>query len=245
MPHLFLPLQDTQANKGLSCSPPGSVVRVHSGKMRNVFFPRGMAEYVSVAQLADLGLSKWQVTPRSLEYRPQREGAKAAALKEQRRALQQQREEQRAAEERGYWGRAQTAARLRDGIDAVSRRLLEDNLPKVLTFYAKPIADAEGVEQGEGDRTVAIFGSIAPANVAAKIAEELAGASDAEARMVSVTPDQIRIQGLEQEGAAADRVKHLGSWPATITLSPDSEPIDITLRVLPTLSGRTTSDEGH
>lgn len=116
--------------------------------------------------------------------------------------------------------------------------LLNILIPETLTFYRKPIPattsssaapSADGTAGAGTDTPLAIFGSVSIMDVINHIKGLLA--LDQEGSRVALEPANIQIRGLEQD---SDRIKTLGRYEVYISVDSSKEPVVKVIEVLPT-----------
>ncbi|KAL1910390.1 hypothetical protein Sste5344_003639 [Sporothrix stenoceras] len=176
-----------------------TILRVDRGRMRNFWYPRGMAEYMTAARIAELGPA-----------------AKIADLISFR-------DSSFVAEEDGVAGeeKIDTEAPVRHtitlkSVSSVSAAAhIETIIPASIIFYRKPISS----------ETSAIFGSVSADDVANMVREVLLASQDEEAMLVRVEPRDVHFivpesQKTEEGDSAStvDRIKALGRWEVDIVV---------------------------
>ncbi|OAA53786.1 Ribosomal protein L9 [Niveomyces insectorum RCEF 264] len=172
-----------------------TIIRSERGRMRNLWYPRGMAEYMTTARFEALGLSPAEaVTKRDpwfgLGGNPVDDEVDEASTR--------------------------PAVTLRTINAPRAAALLDTLLPPIFAFYRKPITSS-------ADNT-AIFGSVSADDVVATVRAVLhaaaARADNKDAALVRVEPRDVRFvvpADAESSGnVAADRVKALGRWEVEI-----------------------------
>lgn len=187
----------------------GSLVAVSPGTMRNSFFPKGLAAYLSAAEQRTLGDS---VGERDYTY-----GLKAAQLaaKEETRSK--------------ILDSAIYSAPAGMGVSPVrALELLRKFVPPVIEYFRVPVQTAVG--EGTGMGGAEVVGPVTTREIAETIRNKLLdGASaqgDAQAAKVMVGPRDIHIKGgvdalgrtAEEAGDAVDRINKLGSFSVVITV---------------------------
>jgi len=85
---------------------------------------------------------------------------------------------------------------------------------------------------GQDASTLGIYGSVSTLDIVNHIKEFLV--ADAEASLIALGPENIRIMGLEENG---HRLKTLGRWEVEISVgTSDTEPVRKMVEILPPLS---------
>ncbi|KAB5580771.1 hypothetical protein GE09DRAFT_1213209 [Coniochaeta sp. 2T2.1] len=228
-----------------------AIFRVDRGRMRNLWYPKNKAEYMTVQRFAELGLSrKSDVGEREHDFRAHE------------RAGQEVEEEAEAAPA------AMTAAE--EAVSAYTLAperiyaLLATLVVPTITFHRKPIPAAVAPEpetpapkrspllaqhvhdlppslekKKKDSKTAAepqaIFGSVSTTDILLAIKSDLA--LDPEASRIPLDARSIRFVGMEDEDA--DRVKTLGEWEVEIAVPgasrfvPEVQFVRRTVQVLP------------
>ncbi|KAI0172240.1 hypothetical protein GGR52DRAFT_460313 [Hypoxylon sp. FL1284] len=229
-----------------------AIIRVKPGRMRNRWFPKSQAEYMTRQRFTELGL-----TPAAIGVRDRTFGMK----------LQLEDTDARG-------GRARRTVFAEDGPPGTmkskkdsltlppeeSLNLLELLLPPTLTFKRKPIAvpppaapatpppppqpstprspalaanAATSIPESDPEPApapaapskpahVAIFGSVSVGDVLAAIRERLLEANPSQGGRVALEADGVAIRGLDP---GEDRVKRLGTFEVLISAGRDLEPV--------------------
>ncbi|ETS86916.1 hypothetical protein PFICI_00744 [Pestalotiopsis fici W106-1] len=219
-----------------------SIIRVKPGRMRNQWHHKGLAEYMTKKRFTELGLTEAAIGVRDRTF-----GTKL--LDEEDGDSQKI-----VTNEPVKTKKKETIVMTADE----SRALLQDLLPKVLVFARKPIAapepakdpepvvsrnfalaanaqvstqtaaEAAAVPEQPQQDTKAIFGSVAPTDVVARIREALL--ADSNGSRVSFEAEAVSILGLE---AGEDRIKRLGVYEVEIVTGKGLEPVRRTVEVVP------------
>ncbi|KAH8905566.1 hypothetical protein BR93DRAFT_980182 [Coniochaeta sp. PMI_546] len=201
-----------------------AIFRVDRGRMRNLWYPKNKAEYMTAQRFAELGLSrKDDVGEREHDFRAHEKAGDAAAEEEPAPAPKKT-----AAEEAVS---AYTLAPER------IHALLSTLIVPTLTFHRKPIpappTEPEAPVQKRSPllaqhvhdlppaqtkkqsppEAQAIFGSVSTTDILLAVKSDLA--LDPEASRIPLDARSIRFVGLEED---ADRVKSLGSWEVEISI---------------------------
>ncbi|KAI0011649.1 hypothetical protein F4779DRAFT_193479 [Xylariaceae sp. FL0662B] len=216
-----------------------AIIRVKRGKMRNAWFPKGQAEYMTRQRFKELGLTEAAIGVRDRSF-----GSKVV--------LEEEDDKNEAPVELPKAQRKKEVLTLPPE-ETIS--LLKTLLPATLTFARKPIStpapapapepaiprspslamnaatststptpDPSAAESGP----VAIFGSVSTTDILAAIKERL-HADSAQSDRIGLTAESIEILGLE---AGEDRIKHLGTFEVLISASKELEPVRQTIEVV-------------
>ncbi|KAL2067317.1 hypothetical protein VTL71DRAFT_1741 [Oculimacula yallundae] len=220
----------------------GAVIPVTSGVMRNIWYPKKMAEYLTLSKIQELGVKKDSITERDSTF--QSRAVRKLEKKLEKEKLEEPEEEPlaRMAELKPVEPIAQFELDLLSPEQATS--ILENLLPASLDFYRSPIAlpptqrlspsipassaisaaaasaaAAEASRSGAGKSTRrGIYGSVSTSDIAANLKAILA--EDEEGVRVVLSHEDISFV---EETEDKDRVKHLGIFDIEIRLegSPD------------------------
>ncbi|KAK4459344.1 alcohol acetyltransferase-domain-containing protein [Cladorrhinum samala] len=195
-----------------------AIFRVERGRMRNEWFPKKKAEYMTAARFKELGMSrKADVGERDPSF--------GAIL-----ATEDFGSEPAVVVPEAKSSLATSAEK--------AHTLLSILIPETLTFYRKPIPAttssnaapaAEGTAGAGTDTPLAIFGSVSIVDVINHIKGLLA--LDQEGSRVALEPANIQIRGLEQD---SDRIKTLGRYEVYISVDSTKEPVVKVIEVLAT-----------
>ncbi|KAI9887334.1 MAG: hypothetical protein M1823_000850 [Watsoniomyces obsoletus] len=204
----------------------GAIVPVAAGRMRNDWFPRRVAEYVTKVQLRELNMKEASfdrdVTFGMVQEIPETEEEEPMEVPLE--LLSPER----------------------------TTELLSQHVPPFMDFYRTPILHA-AMPSGELSSTsqstaqpferAAIYGSVSTADIANSIKALLA--NDKEGSRVVLTPENLRFVDVgdnadasETDGTMAevDRVKRLGSFNIRIQVHEDRDSIHRLIRVHPQAS---------
>lgn len=224
----------------------GSIVPISMGRMRNEWFPRGVAEYVTQPELRTLKLSNTTVE-RDVEY-----GVTDIAA-ELSKAKAEQENDEYADLRSGFTVRK--AAEVEKVTPERSIQLLDIFVPKTLDFYRQPIAEEpkapepEPVEDAFGRGAAAelfaarqkrdeklkakeptgIYGSVSTQDVLAAV--RAAMENNDESARVLVTEADIKFVNAGTEVEEAGRVKHVGSFSVEIMIKGAEAGLRRTVRV--------------
>ncbi|KAK3394622.1 hypothetical protein B0H63DRAFT_461458 [Podospora didyma] len=209
-----------------------AIFRVERGRMRNEWFPRKKAEYMTAARFQELGISKADIGERDRSFvifKPVAEEPAAAPKPVQPTANK---------------GLSQLAPEK-------ALVLLSSLVPETLSFYRKPIqapvpapaAPPETImsplisSSSKQNQTaieskqapLEIYGSVSATDIVTHIKEMLV--ADAEASRILLEPGNITFLGLEE---GADRIKMLGRWEVEISTGGTGlEPVRKRIEILP------------
>ncbi|KAI2783385.1 hypothetical protein F4815DRAFT_349126 [Daldinia loculata] len=222
-----------------------AIIRVKPGRMRNYWFPKAQAEYMTPRRFKELGLTEAAIGVRDRSF-----GTKLLVESEDVPAEE---------------GPKETRKSKKDTLTLPPKEtltLLESLLPPTLTFARKPIhtvpaplssehkptpiprspslaanaaastnfaAEDSTPSSADEAASVAIFGSVSINDILALIRERLLEADPAQGGRVALEADNVQIQGLEGE----DRIKHLGTFEVLIYAGKDLEPLVRNVEVVP------------
>jgi len=223
----------------------GSIVPISMGRMRNQWFPRGVAEYVTQPEIRTLKLSNTTIE-RDVEYGVTdiaAEISKASAIPE----------DEYADLRSGFTVRK--AAEVEKVTPERSVQLLDIFVPKTLDFYRQPIPEepkapeAEPVEDAFGRGAAAelfaarqkrdekikakepagIYGSVSTQDILAAV--RAAMENNDESARVLITEADIKFVNAGNEVEEAGRVKHVGSFSVEIMIKGAEAGLRRTVRV--------------
>ncbi|KAI1494387.1 hypothetical protein F5X96DRAFT_617696 [Biscogniauxia mediterranea] len=112
-----------------------AIIRVKPGRMRNIWFPKSAAEYMTSKRFAELGLTEAAIGVRDRSFGSKFMLEEAARAKERAQALKEEEEDMAEASE--------LKAKKKEVLTLPpeeTQALLEDLLPETLVFKRKPIA---------------------------------------------------------------------------------------------------------
>ncbi|RYP68201.1 hypothetical protein DL771_006801 [Monosporascus sp. 5C6A] len=213
-----------------------AIIRVKPGRMRNFWFPKGLAEYMTRNRFKELGLTESAIGVRDRTFgtrlvldKDKDKGGKKVLVEEE------------------------PVSRKKKGVLTLppeeTQSLLTTLLPPTLTFARKPIATpapeaapepvvprspslaptaAASQTAGVGAETPAIFGSVSTNDILHVVKEALA--VDSQGSRVALEAESVVILGLE---AGEDRIKRLGTFEVEISPGKDLEPVRRTVEVIP------------
>ncbi|KAJ9668031.1 hypothetical protein H2201_001837 [Coniosporium apollinis] len=205
----------------------GALVPVTAGQMRNMWFPRGIADYVTAPQLKELQARNVAV---------ERDFLFGVELTKKKKAEAAEEEAQEAS-------RQSVRAEVELLSPQRSTELLATLLPPTLEFYRTPITPdtppsttASASPPLASTASANIYGSVSTADIAHAI-RAILGTNEEAARVV-VTDGDIRFVSASVgpgliEGEAMYRVKQLGEYEVEISVKGTSEGLRRTVRVLP------------
>ncbi|KAI0111684.1 hypothetical protein F4814DRAFT_450358 [Daldinia grandis] len=223
-----------------------AIIRVKPGRMRNYWFPKAQAEYMTRQRFKELGLTEAAIGVRDRSF-----GTRLLIESEGVPAEEGPKETKKSKKDTLTLPPEETLA------------LLEALLPPVLTFARKPIpavvpappsneykppptprspslapnaatSTNPAVEDitppsTEEAASLAIFGSVSVNDILAFIRERLLEADPAQGGRVALEAESVQIQGL----GAEDRIKHLGTFEVVIIAGKDLKPLARKVEVVP------------
>ncbi|KAI1417071.1 hypothetical protein F5Y13DRAFT_103901 [Hypoxylon sp. FL1857] len=226
-----------------------AIIRVKPGRMRNYWFPKAQAEYMTRQRFKELGLTEAAIGVRDRTF-----GIKLV--------LEDEGDKKLLAEE----GPPGTHKSKKDSLTLPPEEtlsLLQTLLPPTLTFARKPnpavstppseskpppvprspslAANAATSRDSSSAATtatdsspaepapMAIFGSVSTNDILAVIREKLLEVDPSQGGRIALEAEGIEIQGLEE---GEDRIKRLGTFEVLISASKDLEPVRREIKVV-------------
>ncbi|KAI1209384.1 uncharacterized protein F4807DRAFT_460599 [Annulohypoxylon truncatum] len=234
-----------------------TIIRVTAGRMRNEWFPKGQAEYMTKQRFQELQLTEAAVGVRDRTFgfrslADESEDADQAASKKTKKVGERKSSAKAKAKETLVLTPEQ------------SLTLLKTHIPSTLTFTRRPILqpvaplsseiaepapirspslarhaatsiqhaavpEAEPEPEPSKPAPVAIFGSVSASDILAVIKERLLESDPAMGGRVALEADGIAIAGLEK---GEDRIKHLGTFEVSVSVSAGQKPIQLKVEVV-------------
>ncbi|KAL1838389.1 hypothetical protein VTJ49DRAFT_2701 [Mycothermus thermophilus] len=206
-----------------------SIFRTERGRMRNEWYPKKQAEYMTAARFRELGLTRNDIGERDPTF-----------------GLVDVAEIEQDPEEFEEIARPKIIA-ITPG---KTQTILTTLVPETLTFHRKPIPAppaptrpavspliASGSTIADTERKqaapLAIYGSVSADDIISYIKELLV--SDVEGSRIVLEPEQIRFLGLSED---ADRIKELGRFEIEISTGGTGlEPVRKVVEILPSTEG--------
>ncbi|KAI0152081.1 hypothetical protein F4776DRAFT_600071 [Hypoxylon sp. NC0597] len=219
-----------------------AIIRVKPGRMRNYWFPKAQAEYMTRQRFKELGLTEAAIGVRDRTF-----GTKLV--------IEEADDGKKLLVEDGPPGTMKSKKDTLTLPPEETLSLLQTILPSTLTFVRKPIpavaapasprspslaanaaastessssATAPADSTSAGPAPVAIFGSVSTNDILGVIREKLLEADPSRGGRIALEAEGIEIQGLEGE----DRIKHLGTFEVLISASKDLEPVRREIKVV-------------
>ncbi|CZS90536.1 hypothetical protein WAI453_004130 [Rhynchosporium graminicola] len=231
----------------------GAVIPVTSGVMRNIWYPKQMAEYLTLAKVQELGVKKDTIAERDSTFQ----------TNAMRKLEKKQEREKQDAPDEGLLPRV-VEAKPMEPMEPMAQfeldlltpgqatSILDCLLPETLDFYRSPIAlptpkrmspsipatstispaaaaaaEAEAKRSGGGkpDRR-GIYGSVSTSDIAANLKDILA--EDVEGERVVLSHEDISFV---EETEDKDRVKHLGVFDIEIKLEGAPDVVRRSIRI--------------
>ncbi|KAI1268763.1 hypothetical protein F5Y18DRAFT_439370 [Xylariaceae sp. FL1019] len=212
-----------------------AIIRVKGGRMRNIWFPKGQAEYMTKKRFEELGLTEAAI------------GTRDRTFGQVHRVESQDRQTGHifAAKVEGEALKQQPKVSLALPADDVST-LLTSLLPEILTFeritgtvpdapapepkpepavvrspglaanaaMSKPEPVPESAEEQKPEPIIPIFGSVSKSDILSRIKEFLS--ADEQGSRAALEEHSISISGLDPAHDALDRIKRLGRFEILI-----------------------------
>ncbi|KAI1073908.1 hypothetical protein F5B20DRAFT_586803 [Whalleya microplaca] len=220
-----------------------AIIRVKPGRMRNYWFPKNQAEYMTRLRFKELGLSESAIGVRDRTF--------GARLKLGDGDKDKSKGKKKEAAEPEIRKKKEVLTLSPEDSLALLRTLL----PSTLTFTRKPISappppapaapavprspslaanaatstpSPDPEPAGGKPEPIAIFGSVSTGDILAAIKEQLQ-ADNAQGDRIGLEAEGIEIVGLEE---GEDRIKHLGSFEIRISTSKELETVRRTVEVV-------------
>ncbi|KAI1759564.1 hypothetical protein GGR53DRAFT_513189 [Hypoxylon sp. FL1150] len=221
-----------------------AIIRVKPGRMRNFWFPKSLAEYMTRQRFQELG-----VTAAAIGVRDRTFGMKLQ--------LEDDGDGTTVLAEDGPPGTRKSKKDMLTLPPEETLALLQTLLPPTLTFARKPIAAAPSTppprspslaanasasaslsepapaptttSSPEPAAPVAIFGSVSTGDVLAAVKERLLAADPSQGGRVALEAEGVAILGLD---AGEDRIKRLGVFEVLISAGRDLEPVRREVKVV-------------
>ncbi|KAI5925329.1 hypothetical protein F4810DRAFT_708714 [Camillea tinctor] len=221
-----------------------AIIRVKPGRMRNIWFPKSAAEYMTAKRFEELGLTEAAIGVRDRNFGSKLMLEEAARAKEREIALREERKRQEIDREmKMRESAAPIEAKVKKEVLTLlpdqAQILLESLLPSTLTFQRKVVpapAPAEPVPPpmprspslaahavtslGEPAPPAGppaeqpIFGSVSVNDILAHVRETLLAGDAQRGSRVHLEPTSLEIVGLAD---GEDRIKRLGTFEVLIS----------------------------
>ncbi|KAI0506238.1 hypothetical protein F5B22DRAFT_624753 [Xylaria bambusicola] len=194
-----------------------SIIRVKAGRMRNIWFPKGAAEYMTKQRFTELGLSEGAIGVRDRTF-----GKELVVEAE--------------TDKKKQTSSSSTSKSKRKEILALSpeeaQTLLSTLLPEVLVFPRIPVSTtpaepaiprspslaanaAISTSDAAAAEVTPIFGSVSRGDILAVIKENLV--ADPNGGRVALEDESLEIIGLDPEYDGDNRIKRLGTFQVRIS----------------------------
>ncbi|KAI1816469.1 hypothetical protein GGS20DRAFT_537703 [Poronia punctata] len=217
-----------------------AIIRVKRGRMRNIWFPKGKAEYMTRQRFTDMGLTEAAIGVRDRSFgvvniEPEDTKAKLPMEEEQPKSLTLEPELARAL-----------IISLVPEVLVFTRSVVvkpSQPAPKVSPSLAPNAATSSSSEQKEAptpEPVKAIFGSVTVDDILRVIKEKLL--TDRKGAYVSIDASSITMLGLDRNIDGENRIKRLGTFE--ILISPgtvDGKPLPPVSRVVQVVAGKDKS----
>ncbi|KAK3397684.1 hypothetical protein B0T20DRAFT_226896 [Sordaria brevicollis] len=219
-----------------------AIFRTERGRMRNEWFPKNKAEYMTPARFQELGLTRDAIGEVDRSF------VVLSALEAVIRSEPEEPEEPQ-MEEDPVPEVPVSKVKVPDVTPETAHSLLSQLIPNTLTFYRKPVPAPEPKTTKEprvspliqGTRHVPapttttpsnkIFSSVSSTDIYNQIKALIA--DHEEASRINLAPSSVKILGL---GNDTDRIKYLGRWDIEIAVArakSDVEPVRKSVEILP------------
>ncbi|KAI1137830.1 hypothetical protein F5Y05DRAFT_413778 [Hypoxylon sp. FL0543] len=218
-----------------------AIIRVKPGRMRNYWFPKAHAEYMTRQRFKELGLTEAAIGVRDRTF-----GSKLL--------IEEEGDGKKLLVEDGPPGTTKSKKDTLTLPPEETLSLLQTILPATLTFARKTIAAPTPTPTPAATRSpslaanaaistsstpadsapaepaaVPIFGSVSTNDILAMIREQLLEADPSRGGRVALEVEDLAIQGLED---GEDRIKRLGTFEVLISASKDMEPVRREVKVV-------------
>ncbi|TRX98928.1 hypothetical protein FHL15_000270 [Xylaria flabelliformis] len=213
-----------------------AIIRVKAGRMRNIWFPKGAAEYMTRQRFTELGLSEAAIGVRDRTFGTQ------LILEEEEQGTQTPSQGTQTPSQ-GTQTPSQAKTKRKDVLALPAEEthtLLTTLLPEVLVFprtavstpppepsaprspsLAANAATSTPVSEAAKSVTVTpIFGSVSRNDIVALIKERLL--ESPQGSRVTLEVESVEIMGLDPEHDGENRIKRLGTFEVLIALGVDS-----------------------
>ncbi|KAI1752513.1 hypothetical protein F4782DRAFT_530380 [Xylaria castorea] len=218
-----------------------AIIRVKAGRMRNIWFPKGAAEYMTRQRFTDMGLSEAAIGVRDRTFGTQ------LMLEE---------------EEQGTQTPSEAKNKRKEVITLLAEEthnLLMTLVPQILVFPRAPVSttpvpppepaaprspslaanaatSTSAPQVAESAAVTPIFGSVSRNDIAALIKERLL--ESPQGSRVTLEAESIELMGLDPEHDGENRIKRLGTFEVLIAPGVDSngkeiEPVRRVVQVVP------------
>ncbi|KAI1386800.1 uncharacterized protein F4822DRAFT_411266 [Hypoxylon trugodes] len=226
-----------------------AIIRVKPGRMRNNWFPKAQAEYMTALRFKELGLTEAAIGTRDRTF-----GTKLIIEEDDNT------KKRKLVEEGPKKSKKDTLTLPPEE----TLTLLQTLLPETLVFTRKPIpavsapppselaaprspslaahaatsintAPATSTSTPSTPEPMAIFGSVSANDVLALIREKVLAADASRGGRLALETGSVTIVGLDKEGEGHEegRIKRLGTFEVLISASKDLEPVRRELKVVP------------
>ncbi|KAI0109490.1 hypothetical protein GGR51DRAFT_96374 [Nemania sp. FL0031] len=217
-----------------------AIIRVKPGRMRNIWFPKGAAEYMTRQRFTEMGLTEAAIGVRDRTFGTQ------LLLEDESEAQQQQQQPSKSKRKEALSLPPEE-----------TRDLLTSLLPEVLVFPRIPVATTPAPppepvvprspslaanaatsaptpapSASQAAAVTPIFGSVSRSDILAMIKERLL--ADPQGSRVALDAESLQILGLDPEHDGENRIKRLGTFEIVITpgVSADGKEIEPVTRVV-------------
>ncbi|PBP28391.1 Fructose-bisphosphate aldolase [Diplocarpon rosae] len=226
----------------------GSVIPVTAGVMRNIWFPKKMAEYLTLQRIAELGIKKDSGLERDSAFRSNAE-----------RRLEKQKEKEKEQEDASEPLPQMEAEQPEEPAPQIELELpspsqatliMDQLIPANLDFYRTPIAEpntptkrvspsipnssaiSAAATKAEAKREIAknapIYGSVSTLDIAVNLKAILA--EDEDGARVVLSPENVTfVDEMDEKG----KVKHLGVFEIDIQVDGATESVRRTIKIAP------------
>ncbi|KAI1100723.1 hypothetical protein F4804DRAFT_335997 [Jackrogersella minutella] len=217
-----------------------AIIRVKAGRMRNTWFPKSQAEYMTHQRFKELGLTEAAIGVRDRTF-----GMKLRF---------------KVADGEGKGEEEEDTNKKKEEILPLSPQeilaLLESHVPSTLEFARKPnltvstpaaenpvepavprspslarhaAASVMAPAPPQEPAVVAIFGSVSAHDIVAVIREKLLEGDPTQGARISLAADDLLIRGLDE---GEDRIKHLGTFQVALAFSKNVDPLILEVKVI-------------
>ncbi|KAI0536466.1 hypothetical protein GGR58DRAFT_475116 [Xylaria digitata] len=197
-----------------------AIIRVKSGRMRNIWFPKGAAEYMTKQRFAELGLTEAAIGVRDRTFGTQlvleEEGEgteKPSEAKSKRKEVLTLPPEETLALLTALLPEALVFPRI--PVSATPAPRPEPSIPRSPSLAANAATSTPSPAAPESAAVTPIFGSVSRNDILSLIKENLL--VDPQGSRVSLEAESLELVGLDLEHDGENRIKRLGTFEVLIS----------------------------
>ncbi|TGJ80990.1 hypothetical protein E0Z10_g7776 [Xylaria hypoxylon] len=196
-----------------------AIIRVKAGRMRNIWFPKGAAEYMTKLKFTELGLSEAAIGVRDRTFGTQ------LVLEEEEQGTQMSLEAKSKRKEVMTLPPEETQTLLktllpevlvfpRIPVSTTPAPPPEPSIPRSPSLAANAATSTPGPVVPESAAVTPIFGSVSRTDILALIKEKLL--ADPRGSRVALEAESLELIGLDLEHDGENRIKRLGTFEVLI-----------------------------